>query len=119
TDAWGRLTQAAAAAGKRRIVSLFDAEPDRLDRLSVSAAGLELDLSKQPWSLADLDTALALAKAADVEGARTRFFAGEPVNSSEHRAALHMALRAPKGAGFKADGEPVSGAVDAMRDLMA
>jgi glucose-6-phosphate isomerase len=119
TDAWGRLTQAAAAASTRRIVSLFDQEPDRLDRLSVSAAGLELDLSKQPWSLADLDAALALARAADVEGARKRFFAGEPVNTSEHRAALHMALRAPKGSDFKADGQPVSAEVDAMRDRMA
>jgi glucose-6-phosphate isomerase len=119
TDAWGRLTKAAAAAGARRIVSHFDAEPDRLVRLSVSAAGLDLDLSKQPWSLADLDVALALAKAADVEGARARFFAGEPVNSSEHRAALHMALRAPKGSDFKADGQPVSAEVDAMRARMA
>jgi glucose-6-phosphate isomerase len=119
TDAWARLTDAAAVAGVRRIVSLFDSEPNRLDRLSVSAAGLELDLSKQPWSLGDLDLALALAKAADVEGARGRFFAGEPVNSSEHRAALHMALRAPKGSDFRADGQPVSAEVDAMRDRMA
>jgi glucose-6-phosphate isomerase len=119
TAAWARLKEAATEAGRRRIVSLFDAEPNRLDRLSVEAAGLELELSKQPWSLADLDVCLDLAKAADVEAARGRFFAGEPVNSSEHRAALHMALRAPKGSDFKADGEPVSAAVDAMRDLMA
>jgi glucose-6-phosphate isomerase len=119
TDAWGRLTRAAAAAGARRIVSLFDAEPGRLDRLSVSAAGLELDLSKQPWSLGDVDLALALARAADVEGARRRFFAGEAVNASEKRAALHMALRAPKGAAFRAQSVPVSVEVEAMRVRMA
>jgi len=119
TAAWGRLKDAAAKADSRRIVDLFDAEPDRLGRLTVAAAGLELELSKQPWSLADLDVCLDLARAADVEAARTRFFAGEPVNSSEHRAALHMALRAPKGSDFKADGEPVSAAVDAMRERMA
>jgi glucose-6-phosphate isomerase len=119
TAAWDRLKQAAAAAGPRRIASLFDAEPDRLDRLTVAAAGLELELSKQPWSLADVEVCLDLARAADLEAARARFFAGEPVNSSEHRAALHMALRAPKGSDFKADGEPVSAAVDAMRDRMA
>ncbi|HZZ31061.1 MAG TPA: glucose-6-phosphate isomerase [Phenylobacterium sp.] len=119
TDAWERLTGAAAAAGARRIVSLFDAEPTRLDRLSVSAAGLELDLSKQPWSLDDLDLALELAKAADVEGARRRLFAGEAVNASEGRAALHMALRATKGAAFRAQNVPVSMEVEAMRVRMA
>ena len=119
TAAWGRLKDAASEAARRRIASLFDAEPDRLDRLTVSAAGLELELSKQPWSLADLAVCLDLARAADVEAARARFFAGDPVNSSEHRAALHMALRAPKGSGLKADGEPVSATVDAMRERMA
>ncbi|MDB5499489.1 MAG: pgi [Phenylobacterium sp.] len=119
TAAWDRLLQAAAGADERRIVSLFDAEPDRLARLCVTAAGLELDLSKQPWSLADLDAALALALAADIEAARDRLFAGEPVNASEGRAALHMALRAPKGSDFKAQGEPVSAEVEATRARMA
>ena len=117
--AWARLMTAAEAAGPRRIDSLFAAEPGRLDRLVIDAAGLELDLTKQPWSLADLYAALALARAAGVEGARARFFAGEPVNSSEHRAALHMALRASRGALFAAQGEPVSAEVEAMRERMA
>ena len=118
TAAWARLTKAAATANDRRIVSLFDAEPDRLERLSLSAAGLELDLSKEPWSLDDLTTALALAEAADIEGRRARLFAGDTVNSSEGRAALHMALRAPKGADFRAQGEPVSREVEANRARM-
>lgn len=115
TDAWARLTEAAAAAQDRRIVSLFEAEPDRLARLTLAAAGLELDLSKQPWSLGDLDAALALAQAGDVEAARARLFAGATVNASEGRAALHMALRAPVGSDFHAQGEPVSAEVDATR----
>jgi glucose-6-phosphate isomerase len=120
TDAaWARFLSAAGAAMGRRIVDLFDAEPARLSRLSVSAAGLELDLSKQPWTLADLDAAVALARACGVEAARDRLFAGETVNASEGRAALHMALRAPKGAQFRAQGEPVSGEVEATRGRMA
>ncbi|MFL5297485.1 MAG: glucose-6-phosphate isomerase [Phenylobacterium sp.] len=119
TAAWARLMQAAAEAGERRIAGLFEAEPERLARLSVQAAGLDLDLSKQPWSLDELDAALALARAADVEGARDRLFAGEAVNASEGRAALHMALRAPKGSAFQAQGEPVSAEVEATRARMA
>ena len=65
------------------------------------------------------EAALALAKAADIEAARARLFGGETVNASEGRAALHMALRAPKGSDFKAQGEPVSAEVDATRDRMA
>ncbi|HEV2530725.1 glucose-6-phosphate isomerase [Phenylobacterium sp.] len=113
--AWSRLKAAGVAAKARRIAALFDAEPDRLARLSVSAAGLKLDLSKQPWSLADLDTALGLARAAGVEARRSALFAGEIVNASEGRPALHMALRAPAGADFRADGKPVSAEVEATR----
>jgi glucose-6-phosphate isomerase len=120
TDAaWKTLTAAAEGARGRRIVDLFAAEPDRLARLSIAAAGLELDLSKQPWSLGDLDAALALAKAADIEAARDRLFAGETMNASEGRAALHMALRAPKGSAFRAQGEPVSAEVEDVRGRMA
>ena len=51
-DAWTDLEAAARDDGARRIRDLFDSEPDRLERLSVEAAGLSLDLSKQPWSAA-------------------------------------------------------------------
>src|SRR5689334_2958405 len=84
----------------------------------MSAAGLTLDLSKQPWSLGDLDVMLGLARAADVEGARAKLFAGGIVNATEGRPALHMALRAPDGADFQADGQPVSGEVEATRGAM-
>jgi glucose-6-phosphate isomerase len=116
--AWTALEAAARADGAGRIVDLFGKEPDRLRRLNLDAGGLFLDLSKQPWSLAGFDSALALARAADVEGHRARLFAGEEVNATEHRAALHMALRAPDGATFKALGQPVSGEVEATRRAM-
>jgi glucose-6-phosphate isomerase len=119
TDAaWSRLEAAASKAQGRRIAGLFGEEPDRLQRLGVSAAGLDLDLSKQPWSLADLDAALDLARAAGLERAREALFTGEVVNRSEGRPALHMALRAPDGADFRAAGEPVSRDVAATRAKM-
>ena len=117
--AWTQLETAAQAARERRIEDLFQAEPQRLGRLVVEAPQLRLDLSKQPWSLADFAAAVELARAGGVEAARDRQFAGETVNPSEGRAALHMALRAPKGSDFKAAGEPVSAEVDATRAAMA
>jgi len=117
-DAWAAFVAAAKADGAGRIAALFETEPDRLQRLALTAAGLYLDLSKQPWSRAGLAAALALAQAADVEGARARLFAGDIVNATEKRPALHMALRAPDGADFRALGEAVSGEVEETRGRM-
>ncbi|MCC7268631.1 MAG: glucose-6-phosphate isomerase [Caulobacteraceae bacterium] len=116
--AWRRLLEAGGRASGRRIAGLFDVEPDRLARLALTAAGLTLDLSKQPWSLADLAAALDLAGAAQVEAARAALFGGQIVNRSEGRPALHMALRAADGAAFQAKGRPVSPAVEASRAAM-
>ncbi|MGA0602897.1 glucose-6-phosphate isomerase [Caulobacter sp. KR2-114] len=109
----------AAVHGAAPIAELFRIEPGRLRTLTVEAAGLRLDLSKQPLSAAALDAALALAQVAGLEGARSRLFAGEIVNASEGRPALHMALRAEEGADYRAMGEPVSPEVDAARAKMA
>ncbi len=116
--AWTRLEAAAKAAGDKRIVEMFDAEPDRLANLTLDVAGLHIDLSKQAWDEAGLEAALDLAHAADVEGARARMLAGEAINSSEGRAVLHTALRAPAGADIKAQGAPVMAEVEAVRQRM-
>jgi len=73
--AWTQLEIAAQAARERRIEDLFQAEPQRLGRLVVEAPQLRLDLSKQPWSLADFAAAVELARAGGVEAARDRQFA--------------------------------------------
>ena len=116
--AWTRLEAAAKAAGDKRIVEMFDAEPDRMADLTLDVAGLHIDLSKQAWDEAGLEAALDLAHAADVEGARARMLAGEAINSSEGRAVLHTALRAAAGADIKAQGVPVMAEVEAVRQRM-
>ena len=114
-DAWKTFDRTAAETVQTRIVDQFTADPDRLARMSVEAAGLYLDLSKQSWTKAAFDACLDLARASDVEGRRAALFAGEAVNLTEGRAVLHPALRAAPGADFKALGEPVSAEVDAVR----
>ncbi len=118
TAAWSRFDQAAERAASTRIADLFTAEPDRLQRTGVSAAGLALDLSKQSWTAEGMDACLALAGVAGVEAARARLFAGAAVNTSEDRAVLHPALRAGGGGRFSAKGEAVSDAVHAGRAKM-
>ncbi|KQS57192.1 glucose-6-phosphate isomerase [Brevundimonas sp. Leaf363] len=115
--AWTALK--AAADPVARIVDQFAADPERLSRMSVEAAGLYLDLSKQSWTRAGFDAALALARVRQVEARRAHLFGGAAVNLTEGRAVLHPALRAAPGADYHALGEPVSAEVDAVRADMA
>jgi len=81
-----------------KILPLFE-DGDRMKRFAVRAGSLRLDLSKQAISGTALDTLLAMAKDADLEGWRARFFGGEAINTSEDRAVLHPALRGVGGSG--------------------
>jgi glucose-6-phosphate isomerase len=114
-EAWRALEADAAAAQNRSILSLFAAESGRLEGLTVEAAGLTLDLSKQPWSMAGFVAGVVLARLAGVEARRTELFSGAAINASEDRAVLHPALRAAPGADFWAKGEPVSAEVEEVR----
>ncbi len=116
--AWTELEAVARRDADARILDQFAADPDRLSRMTVDAAGLHLDLSKQSWTRAGFDAALALARAADIEGRRSALFGGEAINSTEGRAVLHPALRAPAGADFHALGDAVSAEVEAVRGQM-
>jgi glucose-6-phosphate isomerase len=105
-DAWSDVFDAARRLEGRRLGQLAR-EPGRLDRLSLDAAGLYLDLAKQPLDAGALDALFGLARAADVEGARDQLFAGAPLNTTENRPALHMALRGTV-AGVTIGGEDVA-----------
>ncbi|MEE9272125.1 MAG: glucose-6-phosphate isomerase [Robiginitomaculum sp.] len=75
------------------LTDMFENEADREQNLSYKVGGLYVDFSKQKITK-EVNTALmALAKAVDVEGWRTRMFAGEKINVSEGRAVLHPTLR--------------------------
>ena len=112
--AFARLAALAARPDGRRITTLFAASPDRARRFSASLDDLTLDFSKSAIDDTALDALFALAEAAGLERFRSRLFAGEPVNATEHRAAMHMALRSPPGSGLRA---ALSGGVDAATDL--
>ena len=110
------LTARAARPDGRRITPLFAADPERAHRFSASHDDLVLDYSKSAIDTATLEALFALAEAADLEGFRRRLFAGEAVNATEHRAAMHMALRSPREAGLKA---ALAGGIDDASRLAA
>ena len=100
-------------------MEMFAADPDRFDRLSFEFGGLFMDLSKNHL---DVDTFLSLvelARTTGVEKWRDRMFSGEPVNGTEGRAALHVALRNLHGPSFVVDGEDITASVRHGLDQMA
>ncbi|MDE2257877.1 MAG: glucose-6-phosphate isomerase [Xanthomonadaceae bacterium] len=102
--AWKALAAHADAFANTHLRDLFAADPERGERLTVEAVGWYFDYSKN--RVAD-DTLRLLVDLADACGLRTRIEAmwrGEKINSTEQRAALHVALRAPAGEKFTVDG---------------
>ncbi len=79
-----------------QIRELFAADPGRFQAFSNELDGRLVDFSPH-WLTRDTQQQqLALAHARDVPGWIARMFNGEPINNTEHRAALHVALRADK-----------------------
>ena len=93
SPAWKALQSHHAGMADVRMRDLFAREPERAQKLRLQAGALLLDYSKHRVSDATLALLVDLAREAQVERWRTRMFAGERINTSEDRAALHMALR--------------------------
>ncbi len=72
---------------------LFERDPGRFERFSVSGAGIFLDYSKNRITERTLSLLLELAREAGVAGRMRAMFAGERINATEDRAVLHTALR--------------------------
>ena len=118
SEAWRVLEADAQEAHGRSILGLFETESGRLEGLPVEAAGLLIDLSKQPWSMAGFVDAVVLARLGGIEQKRTELFSGAAINSSEDRAVMHPALRAARGAAFWAKGAAISSEVETVRDAI-
>ena len=98
---------------------LFADDPKRGERLTVEAAGLFLDYSKNRITDQTLKLLLQLAAESGLRDKIDAMFNGEKINITENRAVLHVALRAPKGATIFVDGKNVVPEVHAVLDKMA
>jgi glucose-6-phosphate isomerase len=96
----------------------FADDPDRFSNYSLSFGNFLLDYSKNLIDAEVMRHLLALAEAAGVERHRAQMFAGEPINSTEHRSVLHVALRAAPDDVFRVDGVNVVPEVHAVLNRM-
>jgi glucose-6-phosphate isomerase len=98
---------------------LFADDHDRGERLTVAAAGIYLDYSKNRITDETLSLLFQLANESGVKARIDAMFSGEKINVTENRAVLHVALRAPKGVSIVVDGENVVPKVHAVLEKMS
>jgi glucose-6-phosphate isomerase len=90
-QAWQTL-QALSQAGLPHLRDLLQ-DPGRRSRLQAQGAGLTIDFSRQRVNDAVLSALLALADESQVMDQAQAMCRGEPINATEHRPVLHLALR--------------------------
>ncbi len=93
TSAWKTLSRLAEQGAGRDVAAAFRADPNRERRYTVEAAGITLDLSHQRIDESVWSALIELAREVDIPAAFRAMFAGEKINTTEGRAALHAALR--------------------------
>ena len=97
TAAWAALKGHFEAHGRDfDLREAFGRDPGRFASLSFEAPGVFADLSKNLLDAATTHFLLDLARECGVEAQRDAMFAGKAINTTEDRAVLHTALRAPR-----------------------
>ncbi len=117
--AWKALASHHKQVKKLHLRELFAQDPKRGQRLTLEAAGLFLDYSKNRVTDKSLKLLLKLAQDCGLRSAIDAMFRGEKINVTEQRAVLHVALRAPKGQAIVVDGRNIVPDVHAVLDRMA
>jgi glucose-6-phosphate isomerase len=104
---------------EKSVADEFAADPQRFAAMHVLLDDLLFDYSKQRLTQAALAELLALAKTCNVEGKRDAMFRGDIINTTEHRAVLHTALRNLSGNPVLVEGSDVMPEVVAERAKVA
>ena len=116
---WKALESHIEAHGDTTLRELFAADPARGETLSAEGAGLFFDFSKNRVTSETIAMLIELADACGLRDRTERMFSGVKINTTEDRAVLHTALRAPREAVIEVDGVNVVPHVHEVLDRMA
>ncbi|MFG2623492.1 glucose-6-phosphate isomerase [Streptomyces sp. NPDC048473] len=119
TPEWTALGKHREQLGTTHLRQLFADDPERGTGYTLRVGDLYVDYSKHLVTDETLRLLRELAGATGVAELRDAMFRGEKINTTEDRAVLHTALRAPRDAVIEVDGENVVPAVHAVLDKMA
>ncbi|MFE6067931.1 glucose-6-phosphate isomerase [Streptomyces sp. NPDC056525] len=115
---WAALGKHREQLGETRLRDLFAADAERGTGYALRVGDLYLDYSKHLVTDETLTLLRELAAVTGVSELRDAMFRGEKINTTEDRAVLHTALRAPRGAVIEVEGENVVPGVHAVLDTM-
>ena len=118
TPEWRSLVRHQGELADRHLRELFASDPTRGERFALEACGLHLDYSKNLIDARTIPLLVALAEARGLPEHTQAMFRGEAINLTEGRAALHVALRAPRGESIEVDGVDVVPRVHGVLDRM-
>jgi glucose-6-phosphate isomerase len=107
TPEWHALEAHYDAVRDVQLRDLFGEDPERGERFALEAEGLYLDYSKNRITDETVRLLIELAHRAGLRDRIDAMFSGDKINVTEHRAVLHVALRAPEDAVIEVDGENV------------
>ncbi|MFE2126413.1 glucose-6-phosphate isomerase [Streptomyces amritsarensis] len=119
TPEWMALGKHREEFGQTHLRQLFEENPGRGAGYTLRVGDLYIDYSKHLVTDETLQLLRELAAATGVAELREAMFRGEKINTTEDRAVLHTALRAPADAVVEVDGENVVPGVHAVLDKMA
>ncbi len=116
--AWKALEEHHQTIKDLHLRQLFADDPNRGGRFTAEAAGIYLDYSKNRLTAETLRLLVQLAEECGLRESIDAMFRGDRINSTEQRAVLHIALRAPRHEQILADGVDVVPEVHAVLDRM-
>ena len=119
TKAWQNLLSHFAEIKDRHLRNLFAEDEARGSKFMVEAAGIYLDYSKNRITGESMKLLVALARQAGLSERIEGMFNGEKINTTEGRAVLHTALRAPRDAAIFFEGKNVVPDVHEVLDRMS
>lgn len=114
TPAWTALLQHHGRMGKQHMRDLFAADPQRFNKFSLIFKNILFDYSKNRITEETLKLLLDLAREQGLEQWIKRMFAGEPINNTEERPVLHIALRNRSNRPIRVAGQDVMSQVNAV-----
>ncbi|MGH7838010.1 MAG: glucose-6-phosphate isomerase, partial [Candidatus Binataceae bacterium] len=117
--AWAALVEHYEKVRLVHLRQLFKDDPRRGERMTVEAAGVYLDYSKNRITDETLGLLIQLAEESGLRERIDAMFRGDKINVTEKRAVLHVALRAPQGSSIVVDGQNVVPEVHAVLDRMS
>src|SRR6059058_5710300 len=118
-QAWNALAAHHQDVRELHLRKLFADDPKRGERMTAEAVCLYLDYSKNRVTDETLKLLIQLAEESGLQSRIDAMFRGEKINTTEKRAVLHAALRAPKGSSIVVDGEDLVPQVHTVLDKMA